>query len=429
MIINQSNFCISPFSEVRINSDGTYNFCHAARNINIETNENISEQDIDHYFNKSSSVNSVRDGLLKGIASDRCSECLHAEQKSPNHLRSRRNLQFGIFPGQDFIQSVNESSIQRVIKEDNKKPYFYHVSLSNLCNLGCVMCCARDSSYMGNLLKQTGDLPKDAKVLTDWTNDQIVWDGFLNHILSNKQIECFHFMGGEPLYHKKSYEFIDFCVDNQHTDFHITFVSNATIVPNQEYINKLKKFKSVQIEISIENFDPSNDYVRYPSSHTNIEQNMKKYLEFVDDRFSLVVRTVPQFLTLIKYDRLLDWCLENKICIDSNIIYSPNFFTPNLLPNDIKNNIISKLSGYVIDVDPVETINIRDTFNYKKNISENAKMIINSLKQTNNNIEMLNKQAVEYCAKLDRVRKINIKNYIPEIIPLFEQYNYDKLVS
>ena len=115
-------------------------------------------------------------------------------------------------------------------------------------------------------MKQAGMIDKNIDILSDWTNNQLVWNGFLNHILSNKQIECFHFMGGEPLYHKKFYEFIDFCVDNQHTDFHITFVSNATIVPDRKYINKLKKFKSVQIEISIENFDKSNDYVRYPSS-------------------------------------------------------------------------------------------------------------------------------------------------------------------
>ena len=432
MTINQSNFCTSPFSEIRINSDGTYNFCHAAKKINIGTNENISKQDINHYFNKSGSVKSVRDGLLNGVASDRCGECLHAEQKNPNHFRQKRNLQFGIFPGQDFTQSFNESSIQRVIKEDNKKPYFYHVSLSNLCNLGCVMCSAFNSSYLGKLMKQAEMINKNIDILSDWTNNQIAWNEFLNHILSNKQIECFHFMGGEPLYHKKFYEFINFCVDNQHTDFHITFVSNATIVPDREYIDKLKKFKSVQVEISIENFDPSNDYVRYPSSYTAIEQNMKKYLEFVDDRFSLVVRTVPQFLTLFKYDRLLDWCLENNICVDSNIIDSPMFFMPTLLPDDIKKRIVSKLSHYIIDSkdsDNIRAINIRDTVNFKKNISENAKIIINSLQQSVDDAETLNIQAVEYCAKLDRARKIHIKDYIPEILPLFEKHGYDKLIS
>ena len=432
MNIKESNFCTSPFSEIRINSDGTYNFCHAAKYMRSLSTENIYKQDIDHYFNMSDSVMNVRNGLLNGIASDRCTSCLDAEKKSTFHFRSRRNLQFGIFPDKDFQQSFKESPIQRVINDKDKKPYFYHVSLSNLCNLGCVMCSPKDSSHLGKLMSQVGMLNKDTKILTDWTTDTKVWNGFLNHILSNKQIQCFHFMGGEPLYHKKFYEFIDFCVEQKHTDFHITFVSNATIVPDMEYINKLKKFKSVQIEISIENFDLSNDYVRHPSSYVKTEENMKKYISFSNETFSLVIRTVPQFLTLFKYDDLLNWCLENKVCVDSNIIASPNFFTPTLLPADIKKQIISKLSHYIMDpndIDNILAINIRDTFNYKKNISENAKMIINSLQQPVDDVETLNRQAVEYCAKLDRQRKLHIKDYIPEILPLFEKHGYDKLVG
>lgn len=432
MNVDEKNFCTSPFSEVRINSDGSYNFCHAAKNDNLESNENISTQDVDHYFNKSHSIVSVRDGLLNGIASKRCNECLHAEKKSPNYFRPRRNLQFGIFPGRDFNQSFKESSIQQIFKHKDKKPYFYHVSLGNLCNLGCVMCHAFNSSYLAQLMKEAGMIDKNTTILSDWTRDDNAWHGFLKHILSNKHIQSFHFMGGEPLYHKKFYEFIDFCVENKHTNFHITFVSNATIVPSKHYIAKLKKFKSVQVEISIENLDLSNDYVRYPSTYTNVQQNMKKYLNYSDERLSLVVRTVPQFLTLFKYDNLLDWCLRNKVCVDSNVIDSPKFFTPNLLPDTIKSDIISKLSHYVLEhsaEDNVRSINIRDTFNYKKNISENARLIINSLKQQANDIDSLNRQAVEYCSKLDQARKINIKDFIPEIFPLFEKYDYEKLLG
>lgn len=430
MNANEKNFCTSPFSEIRINSDGTYNFCHGARAIDLEQSESIYKQDLDYYFNKSTSVLNVRKKLLNGESSNRCTECLKTEKIFPYHLRIRRNLNFNIFPDKDFDQSFKESPIQRIIEDEDKRPYFYHVSLSNLCNLGCVMCCARDSSYMGNLLKQTGDLPKDAKILTDWTTDKQVWNKFLDHILSNKLIQSFHFMGGEPLYHKKFYEFIDFCVYNNHTNFHISFVTNATIVPDAGYINKLKKFKSVQIEVSVENFDLSNDYVRHPSVYSTIEQNIKKYLSYCDQRFTLVVRTVPQFLTLFNYDKLLQWCLDNKICIESNIIYSPRFLIPALLPNNLKDQIISKLSKFVVNkIYDTKNINIRDTVRYKDNISENAKMIINHLKQTTTDSNSLNKQAVEYFAKLDRARKINIKNYIPEIVPLFEQYNYDKLIS
>ena len=159
---------------------------------------------------------------------------------------------------------------------------------------------------------------------------------------------------------------------------------------------------------------------------------MKKYISFSDEKFSLVVRTVPQFLTLFKYDHLLKWCLENRICIDSNVIATPDFFMPALLPADIKKDIVLKLSHYIIDskdIDNIRAINIRDTVNYKKNISENAKIIINSLQQPVDDAETLNRQAVEYCAKLDRIRKIHIKDYIPEILPLFEKHGYDNLIS
>jgi organic radical activating enzyme len=424
---NPNYFCTSPFIEVRINQDGSINFCHHAENKFIRPEENIQKMNIDDYFNNSVSVKE-RNILLSGGKLNRCEKCYAGEKIDYAHFRKRRNLQFGIFPGEDFQQSFNESDIQEYIQRKDLKPHFYHISLSNLCNLGCIMCDHKNSSVLAKDFKNIGIIPNDTPTLIDWTLDKKSWDSFLNHIKSNEKIICIHFMGGEPLYHKKFYEFINYCIDNNHYNFHLTFVTNGTIVPDEEFIEKLKKFKSIQVEVSIEAFDSSSDYVRFPSQWIKIKENLEKYISHTNENFSLCIRTVPQFFTLLNYDVLLQWCLDNNIVIDSNIMFYPVFFKPVYLPIEIKNTVIDKLKKFMLDdLHNVHSINIRDKSNVKKCVANNARMVLNQLSETVSDQETQIKKMINYLSKLDRVRNIDVRNYLPMFLNFLNNNGYEEI--
>jgi sulfatase maturation enzyme AslB (radical SAM superfamily) len=226
--------------------------------------------------------------------------------------------------------------------------------------MACVMCDASNSTMLATDWAKAGII-SSVPVRQDWTNGP-AWAGFLTHLLNNPEIMCLHVMGGEPMYHKKFKELIHFLVDNNHTNFHFTVVTNGSIY-DAELVEMLTKFKSVQIEISIESFDSSNDYIRWPSDTNNIRQNILKYLQHRTDTIDIVLRTVPQLLSLTHYDNVLSFALDNDVVIDSNILYRPDYFQPALLPVDIKNIIRQRIQPYAeldTEQDAVKNINIRN---------------------------------------------------------------------
>jgi uncharacterized Fe-S cluster-containing radical SAM superfamily protein len=290
------------------------------------------------------------------------------------------------------------------------------------------MCNGENSSVLAKDLKAASITQGDTPTLLDWTTDKNVWQSFLDHIVANKKIICVHFMGGEPLYHKKFYEFIDHCVDVRHHYFHLTFVTNGTIVPDKDFMAKLKNFKSVQIEVSIEGFDDSNNYVRFPSDWRVIKKNLEKYLTYTGGNISLVIRSVPQFFTLLEYDQLLQWCLDNKVVIDSNMIRTPAFFKPAYLTDELKKKVKEKLRKFIIlDNLKIADINVRDANNIENCISMNAKTILNLLDELAQDKEKQMRDMIIYLAELDKVRNIDVRLKLPEFADLINSHGYEEI--
>ena len=425
MPTNEKNFCIGPWSEIRISPNGDLNYCHRSdwpSQGELGYYDNISTQDLDSYFTGPTATQ-VRNQLLDGSSVKGCQPCYDDEKKIEFSFRRRRNIQMAIFPNDDFAKSLKESSFSNRISS-NYKPLFYNISTSNLCNLGCVMCSEKFSSRLASEFKKIGiqrynDSHKHPSVLLDWSQDNILWEKFMQHILSNDQIVCVHFQGGEPFLHQRVMDFIDRCIEGNHVNFHFTTVTNGTIY-DEVLIEKLKKFRTVQIEISLENTKKSNDYVRYPSDTTEVVNNIKKYSNHISEKFDIVVRSVPQLLTVLDYDSLLEFCLESDLIVDSNIIHTPNFFGVNLLPQHLKDLAASQLTKFISNTSSegsfYNSINVRNRGYLRQNLADNAKMIMTAMNQPlAPNSHKLVSDCRGYLQKLDTSRKISLHNYCPEI--------------
>jgi MoaA/NifB/PqqE/SkfB family radical SAM enzyme len=424
-MINPKTFCISPWTDVRINSDGRMNFCHYANRDMIPLGENITDITVDQYFNGPGSVSQARQDLRDGKELKRCQHCYRDESVTDIGFRQRRNQQAAIFPGTDFEQSLRESTIYQEIYKPKQHPRFYHVSFSNICNMACVMCDASNSTMLATDWIKAGII-SDGPIRQDWT-DGPAWTEFLTHLLNNPEIMCLHVMGGEPMYHKKFKELIRFLVDNNHTDFHFTFVTNGSIY-DAELIEMLTRFKSVQIEISIESFDRSNDYIRWPSDTGVIQQNILKYLQHRTHTVDIVLRTVPQLLSLMQYDNVLSFALDNQVVIDSNILYRPDYFQPAVLPADIKNIIRQRLQPYAeldTEQDAVKNINIRNRGRIKQAIAANATLILDLLDRPMDDLAHKRQALIKYLKRMDQVRRIDVRNYVPELHDFLTSNGYD----
>jgi organic radical activating enzyme len=275
-----------------------------------------------------------------------------------------------------------------------------------------------------SIQRKSGILEKDTPVLKDWTQDDTVWNKFIQHILDNKEIVCLHFMGGEPLYHKKFLEILDVLIDNNHCDFTLSIVTNGSIYDG-EIIAKITKFANVIIEISVESLDLSNDYIRYPSKISVTQKNIESYLSHRSEKISVVLRSVPQFLSMTRYVKLLEFARHNNVMIDSNFLQSPSFMSVNLLPENIKKNVIKGLEKFVIYQDPnVADINLRNVIDIDRSLSQHAQRVINQINIPYENKEQQWKLLIDYCRKMDMVRKLNVIDFIPDLADFFNATDY-----
>jgi len=282
------------------------------------------------------------------------------------------------------------------------------------------MCLPVYSSQLADAYKKINWMSKDEPTLLDWTVDDNKWNEFLELVKNNDQLLFLHFMGGEPLYHKRFYEFIDWCIDNNKTDFNFTFVTNGTIF-KESLVDKLKHFRSVQIEISIENMHETNDYIRMGSNYKTIQENI---LKFVSKGIPIVLRSVPQALSIIHYDTIVDFALENNLAFDSNVLDNPQYLKCFVLSKELKNEIAAKIRSkymYILSSDYVVNASaIRSEYGIKNHIES---LLIRLEEAEPDNIEDLRQKFVNHNISLDSISTTKFVDMYPELLNFYAKYS------
>lgn len=422
MFPNDNVTCIGPWYEIRIDANGNMRGCHAfGQNYSEKSDLSFLE-----WFNKGNGITSVRNSIINGDGHPGCTACYKIEEQGIISFRQRRNIQAAVYSGKHFKESLQQSpALKRIIGNENIYPAFMHVTLSNLCNLSCRMCFPDYSTQLSSLYKKVGIIDNDKPILLDWTTDDNKWNEFLELVKNNPNLMSLHFMGGEPLYHRRFFEFIDWCIINNKTDFHLTFVTNGTTC-DVELLTKLKKFKSIQLEVSIENLDETNNYVRINSDYNQVKQNILTMVEYLGNK-SVVLRSVPQALTVIHYENLIDFAVGHNLAIDSNVLTSPEYLKCFVLPKELKIKIVDKLKTKYADIlsfdggkNFVSKFRVNDIRGFKYHIES---IIIRLGEQEPDNIEDLRKQFVEYNNKLDSVTGQKFIDVYPELLNFYEKYS------
>jgi organic radical activating enzyme len=290
------------------------------------------------------------------------------------------------------------------------------------------MCRAPYSSKLAAIHKKINVISSDTPTLVDWTTNDQMWDDFTqNLVLNNSDLVCLHVMGGEPLYHKKFLQLIKECVAQSKTDFHVTFVTNGTIWLD-ELASLLPKFKSVSIEISVENLHHTNDYVRNGSNFQIVQQNILRLLQTKTQNTSIILRSVPQALSIMHYDSLIDFAIEHKLCIDSNVLVEPRELSLDVLPHTVKQNIAKHLKTKYADLlyyqqDKFSITDVRHQNNFLQQISHQIQQIIYFLSRPEpDDIEDIQIKFVRYNKNFDRLTNFTFDQCYPELVKHYEKY-------
>ena len=429
---NKSIFCNVPWTNIHVYWDGSYGMCCSERHKPYDEPEksryNLSSMPIHEWYN-SDPVRRFRQQILGDNPIPACSSCYYDESLGYESRRIRENFKSVIFTEKAFERSYLQSPwINKFEAGDdliNHVPIDWHIDFGNECNLACKMCNADASSSIAATLKRHGIGDKQAKV--SWTRNSKAWANFLDAV-DAMPIRRIHVMGGEPVMMRKYHEFIDYLIMKQRFEVSLSFVSNGTII-NQGLIDKLKLFRNVDIEISIETMDVSNDYIRQGSTITKMLSNLSSIISQQDNKLQLVMRTVPQLLSISRYVDVIRYAWENKLIIESIPLTRPAYLRIDVLPWEFRQQ-------YVADLERLrDEIASEITFNSVLNGRSNSTLPMKLVGQCDATIAMLkaptNKDAgelrvelVKHCQFWDGEYDLNIDDYLPELANMFKEWGY-----
>ena len=430
---NKNIFCNTPWYELHIYWDGSLGICcQESHKLYSPTDNqyNIATMSINEWFN-SDPVQNFRTSILGNSKLSECRRCYMEEDHSGNSRRLKSNQKSVIFTRTAFEESFRQSPGYRHFSSSitDTHPIDIHVDLGNFCNLACKMCKPEASSTIASQQVKWGIESSRQYLGTDWTKNLTVWNSFKQQLLSIPNLSNIHFMGGETLLTNRFDDLVDTMIEHNRFDICFSFVTNGTVF-RSELLDKLKQFRRVGIEISIETIDEHNTYQRQGTNTELVLENIKKYQQWCNgSNITITLRPVPSLLTIGYYTELLQYALDNQFVVKSNLCYEPRFLSVEILPEEIKTKYQIKYKEFLAqftDVHAASDYNASDPNNFKLIIKEQAEMCLYALSTPTplDSMEQL-EAMVRHCERWDRVYGYDARILYPEWQDIFDQFNYD----
>jgi pyruvate-formate lyase-activating enzyme len=386
---------------------------------------------IAEWFN-SEPVQKFRQGIQGTQKLSPCKVCYLEEQHGSYSKRIKENQKSVIF-SQAFDHSYLQSPSRKHFEySDNgttdTMPIDLHINLGNFCNLACKMCQSNASSTIASQEVKWGIAESKKYLGVDWTRNPEVWNSFKQQILSIQKLNNIHFMGGETLLTDRLEDLVDTMIECKKFDLCFSFVTNGTVF-KPELVNKLKQFKRVGIEISIETVTDHNAYQRQGTNTVEVLKNIQRYQELCNNSsVTVTLRSAPSLLSIGYYHTLLEYALEHKLLVRSNLCYDPKFLYAVNLPVEVKQLYAVKYVELISRLDSIDTasdFNANDPHNFQIAIKRQAEMCLQLLSTDQPaDAEAQLKLMVEHCRKWDQVYRYDARSLYPELATVWDQYGY-----
>lgn len=427
-------FCSVPWTSVHLYWDGSFGMCcneafrpYSPEEWNIY---NIKNMTIGEWFNQPPMQNS-RENINGSKKIKNCQFCYHSEQVNYESKRIKENFKTVIFTKQAFEKSFNQSPWYNRFssKIAIQPPIDWHIDFGNECNLACKMCSPQASSLIESKYKKW-EIPHERRKM--WTLDEISWKNFLTSI-DKTTINRIHLMGGETLLNKRFYQLIDYLIENKRFEISLSFASNGTIF-QQSLVDKLRKFRQVDIEISIDAFNEQQNYIRQGLKTPNLPivfETINNLLAQQSENLHLVLRSVPQLLNVTSYHEYIKWAWDHKVSVQGNLLSRPRYLSIDVLPFELRQKLIINYQNikdhiHSSKVTAFQTITTgRDVSRLDLQLIKECDSIIHMLqqKEPDNAIE-LRKELSKWLMRWDKEFNLNAFNVYPEFTVFLNEIQY-----
>ena len=353
------------------NTDGSVKIC-CAQNENMhlkkddDTTFNLYEDDISEVWN-SKHIQDIRKRLLNGEQIQECNVCWNVENAEKDYgghdaPKSTRLDSIQSYMEDDGIFSWLRESIEKNMQSTLEDGWVdetlksLELRLGNHCNLKCNMCWGYSSSRINSerlhlLQSKDKDMPSwlfdmwypseydISKINMMWHEDPKFLENFKKVASKLKRL---YVTGGEPCIIEANTKIINHLIDIGNKECHVSFTTNLTTW-NLDLYEKLEFFDRSEVQVSMDGYRKSQEYIRYGSDWRTVSDNFKKLIQ-LPDKVRIQVYNVFQIYNMFETYKLMKWMdslstsgvLKRNVGFYSILIDQPLYLRTNLMPWSIR---------------------------------------------------------------------------------------------
>ena len=413
---------------MNIKNDGTMNYCRWAND--FSRSRKIDQQSPIKFFQED--MSGIRKKMLDGEQISSCGACRTMEKHGKISGRQRQLLRAGI-KLDNFEKTMLSSPMFRYFNQSyeqegktNLSPIDWQIDLGNHCNSACVYCNPVSSSKLASEFMKLGlinELPKSS-----WVENEQILSSLIEDLDNNDELSFIQFLGGETLI-TPAFRRILRELDNKGVGQRasIGFTTNLTVW-DDEIIDLLRGFHSVNLGMSVDCLHPVNDYIRYPSKINEVEKNLEKWIqEGRKNDWFLQLRITPNALNVLYIDTIYQYAFDHEVPIEScNFLFDPPFMKISLLDQPMRELAMDRLGKWIESHggmrDP-EIVNTRNMTMAKQQVVEDASSYLRYLKYEPEETHLM-PDLIEYINKLEKNRNNSILEYAPEYEKFLRSFGY-----
>lgn len=417
---NSKTFCMHPFTGLATREDGAIQVCCRSHPIS-----NIQDETLEQAWNNEN-MQRIRRQVLRGERPLECEPCFSLEDQGVESLRQRHIK--GIIP--EARINLYPDAVSKM-DHDFTMPFeipTMELKLNNLCNLKCRMCHPGDSTSWNDWAEVKEFYSGTGKVIYDLVQENNLeckplldkfednpnwWKSLEKNIPHFRRVE---FAGGEPLMDPQHYRILDMLAPYG-DKIEIKYATNGTtlgIKGGRTIYDYWPKFKSVAVNVSIDGYDKSYEYIRGNAKWNEVIANIKE-IQKLPNVSRIVGAVAVQVSNVLILDKMIEYFLDDLgIVFYTNMVKFPDVLSVQVLPPYLKALAIQRLEF------------VRDKIEDFKYVKENPILVDITREQINGVINFINAEdrsgrwndCVEYNRRLDRTRK---QSFL-EVTPEFKKY-------
>ena len=258
---SKDTFCPFPFTHLNMWMDGRLKPCCVANDYIPDVN--IFKDGLEKSYN-SEGYKKLRVDMMTGKENKLCSGCYDSEKGGAYSYRNELN---------DRYSHLKDDLLDKTKSDGETELSFKHLDLrpSNICNLKCRTC---SPDYSTNWIAEHKSYSKE-----------LGFENFAGHSLNTKtfeldikseyikDVEHIYIAGGEPLYMKQMYNFIDGLENKENIGLFIN--TNLTVLNKETFFDRFKNFKMIHLHISCDGYGEVGEFVRTNKKWDLFEENLK----------------------------------------------------------------------------------------------------------------------------------------------------------